>query len=90
MSVLACNRFRCDNIMCDRLILKGSHYICHYCYRELLVYKATWKQDEMTADEVKPLIEEFMRTEPGTYSAAPRGEGIDEEFKRQTGEWNDT
>lgn len=84
MSVLACGRYRCDNIMCDRLIFSGRYYICDRCYEELLVFKATWKQDEMTANEVKPRIEEFMRTEPGTYVAAPRGVGIDEEFQRLT------
>ena len=35
MSVLACDRNGCDNVMCDRL----SHeygYICHECFKDLV------------------------------------------------------
>lgn len=35
MSVLACNRKGCDNIMCDRLSLKHG-YICNECFDELV------------------------------------------------------
>lgn len=35
MSVLACCRRDCPNIMCDRL--SGEHgYICHECFEELV------------------------------------------------------
>ncbi len=34
MGVLACNRFCCDNIMCDRLSNKYG-YICNACFEEL-------------------------------------------------------
>ena len=34
MSVLACSRSECDNIMCDRLY-KGEHYVCDECFLEL-------------------------------------------------------
>lgn len=41
MGVLACGRSNCTNIMCDRLILEGTHYICEDCFQELLVAKQT-------------------------------------------------
>ena len=34
MGVLACSRYRCENIMCDRY--SSNHgYICHECYEDL-------------------------------------------------------
>lgn len=34
MSVLACNRYGCNNIMCDRYS-KEHGYICYECFEEL-------------------------------------------------------
>ena len=49
MSVLACNRRNCENIMCDRL--SNTHgYICDECFEELV------------KSGVKTDIEEFMNT----------------------------
>lgn len=87
MSVLACGRYRCDNIMCDRLILDSSHYLCERCYQELLLFKATWKQEMQVVREVRTRIEEFLRTEPGTYVGTDQGVGFEEEFQRLTGNY---
>jgi hypothetical protein len=89
VSVLACGRYRCDNIMCDRLILGGSRYLCDRCYEELLVFKGTWDHETMSFAEVKPQIEAFMRTEPGTYAVPrdARDTRIEEEFARLTGDY---
>ena len=37
MSVLACSREGCRNIMCDRYSFRHG-YICHECYDELVEY----------------------------------------------------
>lgn len=71
--------------MCERLILNSSRYLCERCYQELLIFKATWKQDELVVSDVRTRIEEFLRTEPGTYVGGDRGVGIDEEFERLAG-----
>ena len=69
MSVLACDRTDCENVMCSRLILDGKFYICDDCYAELCEHKETWP-DEMRPREVYDKIWNFMRnTSPGTYSA---------------------
>lgn len=82
MSVLACDRRGCEHIMCDRLILDGSQYICGDCWDELCEAKLTWP-DEMTARDVRDAIEKFMDTRTGTHTVLDR-DGIDEEFKRLT------
>lgn len=48
MSVLACNRNGCDNIMCDRYSHKYG-YICDECYDEMV--------------ESGETIEDFMQSE---------------------------
>ena len=83
MSVLACDRRGCEHIMCERLILNGSKYICDECWDELREAKITWP-DAMTAREVYEAIENFMDTRTGTHKVLDR-DGIDEEFKRLTG-----
>ena len=35
MSVLACDRNGCEHIMCNRLILDSTMYICNTCFDEL-------------------------------------------------------
>lgn len=82
MSVLACGRSGCEKIMCDRLILNGSYYICERCYKELLAFKATW-EGSMTKEDVRRRIEEFMETEPSTNLSSNE---VDEEFRRLTNE----
>ena len=84
MSVLACDRRGCEHIMCERLILNGSRYICDECWDELREAKLTWP-DKMTALEVWGAIENFMETPRGTYRVLDR-EGINEEFERLTRE----
>ena len=84
MGVMACDRRGCENIMCNRLILDGSKYVCGDCGEELdsLPQTAEWSE-RMTASEVRSAIEEFMDTPVGTYKVLERDE-ILEEFKRLT------
>ena len=92
MSVLACDRGNCPNIMCDRLILQGtrdgSRYICNSCYDELLEFKKTW-EPPMTAQEVEAKIREFMATNPGAYRVFNDEGDIDAEFDKLTGKERD-
>ena len=57
MSVLACNRLGCENIMCDRYSYKYG-YICNECFNELL------STQDLT-------IEEFMDTCKDDGGATP-------------------
>lgn len=58
MSVLACHRGDCENIMCDRLSQKYG-YICRECYEEI---KATQPAS----------IKEFMASEKRDPNETPR------------------
>lgn len=83
MGVIYCSRNECNHIMCDRMILNGTLYICNECYGELLLYKTTWP-NFMTKREVKINIEHFMSdTSPGEFIYVGK-EDINDEFKRLT------
>lgn len=84
MGVMSCDRQGCNNIMCDRLILRNSRYICNDCFQELLLSKSEWPKDITVVDVVEQ-IKLFMDTEPGTHKMLNQDE-IDEEFRRQTGD----
>ena len=84
MSVLQCDRYGCENIMCDRLILNGVFYICNSCYSELLKYKYSWPA-EMKKSDVERLIREFMDSPVDTHKAL-KSEEIDDEFYRLMGD----
>jgi len=56
MSVLACNRHGCDNIMCDRYSFTYG-YLCWECYQELV---NSGKE-----------ISVFMDSMKGTYKQKP-------------------
>jgi len=85
MSVMACNREGCDNIMCDRYA-HDIGYICNECYQELLVAKTHWPFS-VPKDEVKQRIIEFMNTNKGhTYNL--QGSEIDNEFDSIMGNHN--
>lgn len=83
MGVMKCDRNDCDNILCNRCILGGTHYICESCYDELLDYKQTW-QPPMSAIDVKNLIIGFMETHPGTFLRLNTECDINVEFERLT------
>lgn len=83
MSVLACDRQDCRNVMCDRLILEGSRYICDDCFDELLEAKKSWP-DKMTTVEVETAIRNFLESPKGTHKVL-RGREIDREFNRLIG-----
>ena len=64
MSVLACHRFKCGNVMCD--YMANGHYICDRCLKELTRWKDRSWQDSPPG-KVEAKIEEFFRTVPGTF-----------------------
>lgn len=82
MSVNSCDRRGCDNIMCDRLILHRTMYICRECYEELCEAKVRHWPDELQEKIVEEKIRDFMRTPKGTYSTP---DSTDEAFRRLTG-----
>jgi hypothetical protein len=84
MSVLECGRSGCDAVMCDRLILDSSTYLCDNCWKELLEHKKTWPKDARTSD-VYVFLRKFVRSPPGTHLPATP-EDIEREFKRLTGQ----
>jgi len=85
MSVLACDRRSCPNVMCDRLILDGTRYICNECWEELVEYKATW-QPPMTPLDIENKIREFIGTSIGAYETVETECDIEAEFRRLTGQ----
>lgn len=76
MSVMACDRNGCNNIMSSRLF-DGKAYICDDCYQELLIDKASWSNN-MNGTEVKGRIETFMSKPASGYVSD--NEEIEEEF----------
>lgn len=82
MGVMACDRRGCEHVMCERVILNGSAYICGDCWDELCEAKEKWP-DVMTSRDVREAIETFMDTRVGNYRVLDR-DGIEEEFNRLT------
>ena len=81
VGVMDCERKNCEHIMCDRLILDNTQYICPSCWAELLIAKDTWDK-KMSAADVRRSIERFMRSDPGEYLEVD----TDEEFRKLTEE----
>lgn len=75
MSVMACGRYGCNNIMCDRIML--GNYICHDCWLELVAHKDTWPKD-LSGGKVRIRIVEFMQTTPGSHLAGNTDEAFEE------------
>lgn len=85
MGVLACDRLNCPHIMCDRIILEGSAYICDSCWEELQQFKLTISGTLLTKVDIRERIENFMyETSPGTYTVLVAGEDLEAEFQRLT------
>lgn len=80
MGVMPCHRGDCEHILCSRLILNGSQYICDECWKELLALKKTWPEN-MKASEVKQAILDFMETDPECSDTST----VDEAFEKLTG-----
>lgn len=83
MSVLACNRSGCENIMCNQLILDGAAYICEDCFEELCAFRDKWPDEEMLVGEVEERIKTFMQTKAVPYGK--HTSEIEREFRRLTG-----
>ena len=84
MSVMRCNRTGCDAVMCDRLILDGTAYICDDCWKLLLAFKAKWPE-ELTAEEIRDKVDWFMAMPNSMMTITLRGAEIDAEFNRLCG-----
>jgi hypothetical protein len=84
MSVMACDRMHCQHVMCERLILDRSAYICDDCFDELVEWRKTWP-DEMRASEIAQRIRVFM-AQPLNEHRVLNKDGIEEEFRRLTGQ----
>ena len=87
VSVLACNRGDCENVMCDRLILGNSAYICNSCFIELVDWRKEWP-DCLTKADVRRMIEWFMESPVGSYAklhADGEEDEIEKEFRYLTG-----
>lgn len=84
MSVMACDRKDCRNIMCNRLILEYSRYICDTCFDEL---EEHYKSRTFSLKgQIRTMIEAFMLSPPGSYSRqSVDPETVEREFRRLTG-----
>ena len=81
MGVKACDRYCCENIMCDRIIL-GEYYICDDCWIALLKIKETWG-DDVKVEDVRDLIKEFMGGDQASRSFTEKHcQELDAEFKK--------
>lgn len=79
MGVLACSRYRCDNIMCSTCV-PVIGYICNECQEEFKNYLAA--QVGMIRDSegsILKALEEFMETEKGEFNTNA-GINIDDFF----------
>jgi len=97
MGVMACDRPGCDNIMCSRLVLNDSRYVCDDCWNDLLEMRATWT-GEMTGRDIAVAIADFFRASPTGEPLEPlpgspwlwnrvlRGNGVEDTFRRLTGQ----
>ncbi len=88
MSVLECDRTGCPHVMCERMVLDGSMYICSECFEELDEYRRTWTSP-MSRAGVRQAIVDFMKTEPGTHSVLEGAVDVDAEFNRLVGRRED-
>jgi hypothetical protein len=52
MSVLACSRLGCENIMCDRYSYQHRYYICYECFDRLVALGPGIDVEEFMNDEV--------------------------------------
>lgn len=85
MGVMACDRSGCSRIMCTKLVLDNTRYICYDCWDELEMYRNTWPTS-MTIADVRRYIEKFMDSEHGSHIRCNNASEIDAEFKRLTGD----
>ena len=61
MSVLQCDRYGCDNIMCDKTIMENEYYICDDCYKELMdISEKIMYRENLTMQQIKKFIFDFM------------------------------
>ena len=62
MSVLACDRSECGNVMCDVLI--GDHYVCHECLDE---FQQMYSHGEVPAQAFREWGQAFL-----SFMATPK------------------
>lgn len=80
MSVLACGRYDCPNVMCDYMV--DGRYICNDCMQELEDWRKSWP-DSIEVADVQKLIEEFMNTGVGQLRNSSRDpDDVEQEWQR--------
>jgi hypothetical protein len=86
MSVMACGRIDCENVLCDTLLRLKSResYICSECLLELKASRAMWPRS-MTIDEIHEAVEEFLTT-PKNSVIPLHDDEVEDEFKHIIGE----
>lgn len=78
MGVLACNRYGCENIMCD-LYTDDFGYICHECYAEVTALKdATPSHNRVSAYD---FVAGFMASEKKPASSGDFDQDFDDLIK---------
>ena len=83
MSVMRCDRHKCEEILCRRLVLDGQFYVCEGCWDELLRLKSTGGPG-MSKGEMRERIAEFLTTASGSYLTLDTREALDEAFEELT------
>jgi hypothetical protein len=79
MSVMACDRRGCGEIMCHHLI-DGKYHICTSCLGEFEEDRRTWP-NSMPKSDVLKLVIDFLDTSKGTFTKLDE-RGIDDELGR--------
>jgi hypothetical protein len=86
MGVMACDRAGCEEILCSRLILNRSRYLCEGCWQELQDYKIRMLREDAwrSAKDVQDGIERFLEREQ-TFPAYSMRKSAEDEFDRLVG-----
>lgn len=80
MGVLACDRYKCDNIMCNMCV--ESNYICRECKEEFKNYVLA-KGIPLHSDyDIKRALKQFMETEKAEFDGDANTVDIEEFFSR--------
>lgn len=80
MSVLACNRVGCNNIMCDTYV-PHIGYICFECQKEFINFLINNGYIVNNEYQVIEHLEQFMSKYKTSYES---GMNVDEFFKKYT------
>jgi hypothetical protein len=83
MSVKACDRSGCPNIMCDLYMPALNKYLCSECWLDLLAYKNIWSK-ETEVWQVKHKIMVFLNSKAEDIGDNKLEPAVEAEFDRLT------